>query len=224
MVTATVEKSPVRAYGGVSAHQRVAARRERLLDAAVELYGTRGYAATGVKDVCRQAGLTDRYFYESFRNSGELFTAAFDRTTNELILLVAQRLAGVPPDPRAQVRTAIEVFVQALADDRRKARLLFAEAPSAGAEVERHVRASVRHFAELVAETARPHLPATVSPQLLKMGAFSLVGAIALVMVEWQEGQLDTSIDELIDYFVELFLVAGESAGMAAAEPQPPAR
>ncbi|TMK84833.1 MAG: TetR/AcrR family transcriptional regulator [Actinobacteria bacterium] len=116
VMTRVADKSPVRSYGGVSARQRVAARYERLLDAALELYGTRGYVATGVKDVCRQAGLTDRYFYESFQNSGDLFTAAFDRTTNELLLLVAQRLTEVDADPAAQVRAAIETFVRALAD------------------------------------------------------------------------------------------------------------
>ena len=51
---------PQRAYGGVSADDRIAARRTSLLDAGLELFGTDGFAATGVKDVCRQAGLTDR--------------------------------------------------------------------------------------------------------------------------------------------------------------------
>src|SRR4029077_5184552 len=59
-------RTPQRAYGGVSAEDRIAARRAKLLDAGLELFGTRGYATTGVKDVCREAGLTDRYFYESF--------------------------------------------------------------------------------------------------------------------------------------------------------------
>src|SRR5947199_3816103 len=116
-MTAVADKSPVRSYGGVSASQRVAARHERLLDAALELYGTRGYVATGVKDICREAGLTDRYFYESFRDSGELFATAFDRATNELRLLVAKKVSEVPPEPEVQVRAAIEAFVRALADD-----------------------------------------------------------------------------------------------------------
>src|SRR5206468_2848506 len=76
--------SPTRPYGGVSAERRVADRRERLLEAALEDFGTRGVAATGVKDICRRAGLTDRYFYESFRDSGELFTAVCDRATTHL--------------------------------------------------------------------------------------------------------------------------------------------
>jgi AcrR family transcriptional regulator len=211
-VPAPTAKPSARTYGGVSALERVAARRERLLDAALELYGTHGYAATGVKDICQEAALTDRYFYESFASASELFTATFDRTTSELLLLVAHGVGQVAPDPDAQARAAIEVFVRALAEDPRKARLLFVEPASAGPEVERHVRATVRQFAALVAETARPHLPAGVSDMQLKMGALSLVGAIALVVVEWQAGEITASVDELIDHFVDLFLAAGAYA------------
>jgi AcrR family transcriptional regulator len=206
---------PSRTYGGVSAADRVAARRERLLDAALDLYGTRGYLATGVKDICRQAGLTDRYFYESFRDGAELFTAAFDRTTAELLQLVAQAVADVPPEPEAQVRAAIETFVRALADDPRKARLIFVEAASAGPEVERHMRGTLRQFAALVAATARPHLPAKLSEPVLQMGALSLVGAIDRVLIEWQDGELHATIEQVIDYLVQLFLTAGASVGVS---------
>src|ERR1700745_3649730 len=94
---------PQRTYGGVSADERIAARRARLLGAGLELFGTRGFAATGVKDVCRQAGLTDRYFYESFNDGGELFLAVFDRITDEVLPVVAGAGAARgrgPPRPR----------------------------------------------------------------------------------------------------------------------------
>jgi AcrR family transcriptional regulator len=216
-VGATNPKAPVRSYGGVGAAERIAIRRERLLDAALELYGTRGFIATGVKDVCRQAGLTDRYFYESFRDAGELFTASYDRTTGELLALVAESVAAVPQEPEAQVRAAIRAFVCALADDPRKARVLFVEAASAGADAERHVRASLGRFAQLVAATAGPHLPPGIPERLIQMGAFSLVGAIERVIIEWQEGRLEVTIDEMIEHLVRLFLAAGASAGVAPA-------
>ena len=205
----TTGRTPARAYGGLSAGERVAARRERLLDAALELYGTRGFLATGVKDVCRAAGLTDRYFYESFTNSGDLFGATFDRTATQLLSVVAAAVAHAVPEPEAQARAAIETFVRALADDPRRARLLFVETASAGAALERHVRRTVRQFASLIAATARSHVQGDVTDVVLQMGALSLVGAIALVLVEWLDGEVDATIEEVIAYFVEVFLVAG---------------
>ena len=210
----TDHKSPVRSYGGVSATERVADRHERLLDAALELYGTQGFAATGVKDVCRQAGLTDRYFYESFRDSAELFTAVFDRATSDLFALVAQKVSDVPAEPEVQVRAAIESFVRALADDARMARVIFVESAAVGAEVDRHMRASLRQFAALVAATARPHLP-EMPERTLEIGALALVGAIDRVIIEWQDGHLDATIDEVIDHLVQLFQIAAVSAGVS---------
>lgn len=210
----TKQEKTARPYGGVSAGERVAARRERLLDAALELYGTRGYVGTGVKDVCRAAGLTDRYFYESFRNSEELFTAAFDRTTEGLLALVAEAVAAAEPAPEPQARAAIGAFVAALAEDPRKARLIFLERAAAGAEAERHMRGTLRLFAALVAETARPYLRKDASERDVQMGSLSIVGAIERVMIEWQEGELEASIGQVVDYLVEFFLAAGESFGM----------
>jgi AcrR family transcriptional regulator len=203
-----------RAYAGVSASERAASRRGLFVDAAVELFGTRGYASTGVKDLCRAAGVTDRYFYESFRSRAELFTAAFDRAVGELFAAVATAVAEVPPNPAAQASAAVDTFVRAVVDDPRRARLLFVEATVVGGEVERHVRASIRRFAELIAATARSHVDGDLPDQLVTMGALSLVGAIQLVLIEWLDGTLDATIDEVIDYFVEMLLVAGAARGL----------
>jgi AcrR family transcriptional regulator len=207
--------APGRSYGGVSAAERIAGRRERLLDAGLELYGTQGFAVTGVKDICRQAGLTDRYFYESFRDATELFTAVYDQTASALFALVAERVGAADgADPELQVRTAIETFVRALAEDRRKARVLFVETASAGSDAERHVRATLRQFADLVAATARPHLPKRTAPRLVQMGALSLVGAIERVIIEWQDGHLDATIDDVSEFLVGVFLAAGAYVGV----------
>jgi AcrR family transcriptional regulator len=203
-----------RSYGGMSAAERVADRRERLLGAAVELYGTRGFLATGVKDICRAAGVTDRYFYESFRDGSELFTAAFDRETGRLLALVADAVGNVDPVPEAQARAAIGTFVRTLAADPRMARLVFIEAPSAGTQVEQHMRRRLREFAQLVAFTARPHIDTRVPDRLVEMGALALVGAIERVMVEWHDGGLQASVDEVVETLVLLFLAAGSSAGV----------
>ena len=131
-----------------------------------------------------------------------------------LFELVKQSVAAVSTQPEPQVRAAIEAFVRALADDPRKARLIFVEAASAGPPAERHTRSTLRRFAALVAATARPHLPGRVPDHLLQMGALSLVGAIERVMIEWQEGELEVRIEEIIDFLVELFLAAGAPAGV----------
>lgn len=203
---ATSAKRPRRDYGGVSAEQRIARRREQLLDAALERFGTQGFLATGVKDLARAAGLSDRYFYESFADSTALFIAVFDRAVERLLGLVAEAVAAAPGRPPAQARAAIEVYVRALDADPRIARVIFAEAPAVGIEAERHMRATLRRFAALVAATARPHLPEPVDDGALALRSLGVVGAIERVMIERQEGELTLPLERVVDELVELLL------------------
>lgn len=207
------QRAPTRAYRGMSAEDRIAARRERLLQAALEVYGTRGYTSAGVKDICREAGLTDRYFYESFEDSAELLTAVFDLATSRLLADVQAALAQAPPGPAERAGAAIDAFVRALAANPGTARVIFVESAAAGAEVERHVRGVLRQFAEVVAVAARPYVAAEISDRMVEVGALSLVGAIERVMIEWSDGALEATIDELVAHFVGLFLAAGAASG-----------
>jgi AcrR family transcriptional regulator len=202
-----------RAYGGVSAADRAAARREALIDAAVRLYGGNGYASTGVKDLCREAGLTDRYFYESFADGAELFAAAFDHVVVELLTVVGAAALAEAGEPDRQARAAVGGLIGHLAAEPAKARLLFVEAGAVGGEVSREVRASLRRFADLLAGAARPHLPRETSDLRLTMAALSLVGAMGVVVLEWLDGTIDASQEEVTDYFVDMLLAAGEASG-----------
>ena len=194
-----------RPYRGVSREERIAERRERLLDAGLELFGTRGFDATGVREICRQAGLTDRYFYESFRDNRALFCAVFDRATDDLFTAVALAVGAVDPEPEPQLRAAIGVFVRKLADDPRLARIVFSEAGGAGAEVEQHMRGTLRRFTALVAATARPHLGASVPDELVDVLAMSLVGTLERVVIEWQDGYLDVPVERIVDLCTRLY-------------------
>jgi len=78
---ATSKTGQGRTYGGQSSGERQADRRERLIRAAIATYGEQGYRRTTVADVCRTAGLTPRYFYESFANSEALLIAAYKEVT-----------------------------------------------------------------------------------------------------------------------------------------------
>ena len=205
----SVPNRPVRDYRGVSAGQRMADRRERLLEAGLEAFGTRGFAATGVKDICRTAGLTDRYFYESFASNADLFTAVFDGATKHLLNATVSALEAETGNVRAKARAVITAYVRALADDPRLARVIFVEPPAVGPDIERKMRETLRAFAQLVEATLRPNLPKTVSDEAVRFGSIALVGAIERLMTEWQDGELGMPVDRLIDYLADLVVSTG---------------
>jgi AcrR family transcriptional regulator len=63
---------------------RGSATRTRILDAAGERFAQRGYDATSVADICRQAGVTKGAFYYHFASKQQVFLALRDRWLSPL--------------------------------------------------------------------------------------------------------------------------------------------
>ena len=84
------EKTEKRRYSGQSFEDRQAERRERLIRAAVQVTGRVGLEAASVAAICAEAGLTARYFYESFPTREAIFVEAYRAVQDELLAHIAQ--------------------------------------------------------------------------------------------------------------------------------------
>src|SRR5438270_12648428 len=91
-------------YGGIPADERRAERRERLLEAGLEILGTEGWQAATVRAICKQARLNPRYFYESFSGLDELLVAVFDTIVTDAVAAVVANLDNVPQTAEEQAR------------------------------------------------------------------------------------------------------------------------
>ena len=67
-----------RAYRSPRREQQAAETRAMVVAAAVRLFGERGWAATGMRDVARAAGVSVETVYASFRSKGDLLLAAIE--------------------------------------------------------------------------------------------------------------------------------------------------
>jgi AcrR family transcriptional regulator len=74
-----------RRYSGQSFEDRQLERREKLIRAAVEVAGRVGLEGTSVAAICAEAGLTARYFYESFPTREAIFVEAYRAVQDELL-------------------------------------------------------------------------------------------------------------------------------------------
>ncbi len=74
--------------------------RQRLLEAAIEMFAERGYAATGVDALCRRAGVAKTGLYWEFQNKVGLLNAVIDHVVAEWVdqITEAARGAGTPRD------------------------------------------------------------------------------------------------------------------------------
>src|SRR3954454_18929000 len=79
------------------------ATRTRLVGAAGELFGARGYADVATEEIVRAAGVTRGALYHQFGDKRELFEAVLDDVESGVIAEVAGGMAGVD-DPAEALR------------------------------------------------------------------------------------------------------------------------
>jgi len=204
-----------RRYAGADAEERRAARRGRLLEAGLERFGTDGYATTPVEAICSQAGLSPRYFYESFTSREDLLVAVFE----EVIALVRDRVvaavAAQPLELRLRVRAGVSAFMHSLADDERKARVQLLEVVGVSPSLEARRREVLHEFVDLVAADAQQLMDAGALPRRdVRLTALALVGATNELILDWVQAEpaRRPRIDRLVDEATRLYVAATVSA------------
>ncbi len=186
-------------YRGVSATERKVARRVGLLDATLEVWGRDGGLPLTMTRVCAEAGLTERYFYESFASLGEAQIAVMERIADEIAERTVEALGTTDGGPTERVRAALGAFVQILTDDPRKGRVAIVE--SASSDTLRPRRSALlRQFVELAAREARAlYGPQAWSEAEGRLAATMFIGGVAELVTTWLEGALEASPDDIVE-------------------------
>lgn len=184
----------------MSAEQRHEHRRTRLVDAAIELIGTRGVPAATVTAVCAESRVTSRYFYQHFSDRDALLRAVYQQLYATLQDVVVQAIpdAGAAPDVLAYA--PIRALVDMIENDPRLARILFVE--SATEPLLRELRSQLMAgFANLVLREARLHLDIADSAVGVAHLASTLgVGGLFEVLRRWLDNELGFTTDELVKH------------------------
>ena len=186
-------------YRGVSAADRIAGRRARLLDAGLAVWADPDTRTT-MTAVCAAAGLTERYFYESFSGLDELLEAVMDAIAAEIEETSSRAAAECPDDdPVARVHASVQAFVQLLLDDPRKGRVAIIESVATPALRQRRT-ALLRHLAHRSAIEARDvlGLPGR-SEREDETAGLLFIGGMAELITAWLDGALEATAEEIVE-------------------------
>jgi AcrR family transcriptional regulator len=209
-----------RTYRGITPSQRQAERRERLMEAGLELFGTLGYARTSVRAVAAAASLNSRYFYESFSGREDLLYAVYQRIVTEIFTRASEAAAG-ETTIEGQARATVRAAWTAVTEDRRKARIVALEVVGVSERLERLRHETRQALAQLTADNALSLAGSGVRLRLDPvLTARFLMGGVVEVLLEWINGDLNASTDEVVEHFTALFTAAARAA-VARDDPQP---
>ena len=215
-----------RKVGGKTVEERRSERWRRLIDAAVKVYGERGYRNSTVKAVCDAAGLTERYFYESFSNSEDLLCACFQEGADKLFMRV--RRAGLQSGgaPMERVRAGVLEYLLHLQAEPAAARVFLIEMSSVSARADALVSAGLDRFAALLVDFLASGPGVHVEPsRLLLRGA---IGGGLHVAQAWTTSGYAEPVASVADTILKIYgLVAAHVSGgdpQALTRPAPPPR
>ncbi len=202
-------------YAGKAASTRQAERRQKLLTAGIKLIGREGYASTSIDAVCSEAGLTKRYFYESFTNSEELLIESYRAATRELMNSILEVAAPYRNDSRKLVRAGLHqvfTFVQKHPD---KARLIMIEAMSVRSQLGRVYGKSYGEFVDLLVAFTKPFLPDDgPGDAILAVMARGATGVIIHLCQGWIATDFKQPIEELVNGTERIFGGMGRELGI----------
>lgn len=179
-------------WSGVPLDDRRALRRDQLITAGVAMLGGANGPALTVRAVCREAGLTERYFYESFSDRDEFVRAVYDDVCTRAMSTL---MSATTP------REAVERFVALMVDDPVRGRVLLL-AP----EVEPVLVQSGAEWMPSFIKLLQGKLTEITDPTMQNMIATGLIGALTALFTAYLDGRLTASREQFIDYCVEMLL------------------
>jgi AcrR family transcriptional regulator len=193
--------------------ERAAERRGAIIEAAMDEFIARGFAATRLDDVAKRAGVAKGTIYLHFKDKESMF----EELIRTAIVPMITRLWGTPPQPEASVRDMVEgfakTFIEEVATTRRGdlVRLIVAEGPRFPAVADFYYRevvsrglAGMRALIELgIARGEIKQKNLARFPQIMV--------APALIAVIWQSlFSRHAPLDALEMFRVHLDLIFGE--------------
>jgi AcrR family transcriptional regulator len=163
------------------------ATRERILEAAADVFAEKGFYGAAVDDIVRASDTSKGAFYFHFPNKQGIFVALLDHLTARLLSRVEQAMAA-ETDPVRRLDAALQAVVSAFAQRRRLARLLLVEAAGLGHAMDQRLLAVHARFIALIKrelDQALAQGPLAARVPDTELVACAWMGALNEVVVRW---------------------------------------
>lgn len=215
-------RAPTGRYGGKSAAQRQAERRDRFLTAALQLFGdTPGYRATTVAALSEAAGLSTRQFYEEFRTLEDVLAALHlqvNAWAEEAVLAAAADARELPLPERAAA--IFRAYAADVTGDPRRVRITFVEIIGVSPRLEEQRLARRARWVDLIrAEAQSAAARGEAAPRDYRLAATAFIGGVNGLLHDYSAGWVDATLDEVVDELVRQLLAVLRPPGWSPAAP-----
>jgi AcrR family transcriptional regulator len=135
----------------LSAADRHADQRSRLLDAATTVIASKGFAETTVEAIVERAGMSRRTYYEHFSDVRDVLAQIYERAA-AISMTMVRSSARAQSDPIEALRAGLTAYFMAVATYPHVARVMFQEYRQGGRDFEVRYQRDSGRYAELLLE------------------------------------------------------------------------
>ncbi len=179
--------------------------RERILDAAMELFSAKGFHDTKLDEIVAEASASKGSIYFHFPNKEKLFIALVDQFADLIERRAKEAIAG-EADSIRRVQAALEAVLETFSKYRRPAKLLLVQAVGLGTVFERK-RIEVNDRFVLLIKTYLDDAVAdgSIPPVNTQIVSHAWMGAIYNIVIQWVYTGEPTK-DDIMDALPPLLL------------------
>ena len=161
------------------------ATRERLLEAAEEVFAAKGYHGAVVDDIIRASDSSKGGFYFHFPNKQAIFLALVDALTPKLTNAVERAIAR-ESGSLAQLDAALRTVLESFSRYRRLSKILLLEATALGHGFDEQLLQTRGHFAALIRKYLDRAVEAgDIAPLDTETASWVWFGAINEIVARW---------------------------------------
>ncbi|MFQ5398038.1 MAG: TetR/AcrR family transcriptional regulator [Anaerolineae bacterium] len=158
--------------------------RERILDAALNIFSHKGYHDTRLDEIVEESSTSKGAIYFHFPNKERLFLALVDQFADLLerrVVDAIQHSTGIE-----RVRVALETVIETFGKYRRPAKILLVQAVGLGTTFENKRLEVNDRFANLIATYLQEAIDVgDISPVDTEVVSYAWMGAIYGVIIRW---------------------------------------
>ncbi len=161
------------------------ATRERILDAALDIFATKGYYDTRLDEIADESQTSKGSIYFHFPNKEKLFLSLVDQFANLLERRVREAIEKEPLG-MDRVRVALETCLETFGHYRQPAKILLVQAVGLGQPFEQKRLEANDRFARLIGSYLQEAVEAgQIQPLDLEVVSYAWMGAIYNVVIRY---------------------------------------
>lgn len=203
-----------RPYDGKSAESRRRQRRDLIIETGIHLIGRQGFAAVSLNAICAEAGLSKRYFYESFSSVEELLHQAFLRIASELQHQLISCI-GAQRSPGQMITAGFACFFDYIRDHPERGKLLLVESLAVAGPRQELLGGGGGELSPWLLQMSSRFTQPDVLPQpVLALLAQGAIGAAIFIGQNWIATDYRQPLEELVQGVSEICFGIAQRLGV----------